>query len=114
MTLEERIKINDKIKAICPDSNRKVYVTDNWYPSYMDISGKLYVTCYVGVTYYSDEYSVKIVFFGADDFGLEKEFCTSDFAEAIKKYREFKRYAKKVPKNKALQHILYRDGFEMF
>jgi hypothetical protein len=31
--------------------------------------------------------------------------------KAIEKYKEFKKYVKKIPHNKKLQDILYKDGF---
>lgn len=96
---EYRNAMKSRIKAICPDSGRRIYVTDNWYPSFTDAqNGKLYVECYVYCTY-------------VDDFFLGKRFDSSDINEVIKVYRLFKKYAKKVPHGRNLKHILYRDGF---
>jgi hypothetical protein len=109
---ERRYAMICRIKAICPDSDRRIYVTDDWYPSYTDAqTGKLYVECYVLCTYYDGEFGAIIAFWGGDDFYLGKRFDSSDINEVIKAYRRFKKYAKKVPHGRNLQHILYRDGF---
>ena len=45
---EYRRAMGSRIRAICPDSDRRIYVTDDWYPSFTDVqTGKLYVECYV-------------------------------------------------------------------
>lgn len=104
--------MTSRIRAICPDSYRRVYVTDNWYPSFTDAqTGKLYVECYVSCTYEDGEFGAVISFWGNDDFCLGKRFDSSDINEVIKMYRRFEKYAKKVPHGRNLQHILYRDGF---
>lgn len=52
---EYRNAMTSRIEAICPNSYRRIYVTDDWYPSFTDVqTGKLYVECYVhegGVVY---------------------------------------------------------------
>lgn len=74
-------------------------------------TGRLYVDCYVRCRYYDGEFGVIISFWGGDDFVLRKRFDSSDINEVIKVYRRFKKYAKKVPHGRNLQHTLYRDGF---
>ena len=112
---ENREAMNNKIMAICPDVMRKVYVKDDWYPSFTERgTNKLYVECEVFCRYDSIGFYTKIVFWGKDDFALEKEYANDDMNEVIKAYREFRKYAKNVPQNKYLQDILYRDGFKMF
>ena len=112
--LEHRISMINKIKAVCPDSLRKVYVRDNWYPSYKESgTNKLYVECEVICSYFPKFYT-KIIFSGADDFALEKEFESSDMSEVAAMYKKFRKYAANVPQNRDLQAILYRDGFELF
>ena len=109
---EYRDAMTSRIKAICPDSDRRIYVTDNWYPSFIDAqTGKLYVECYVYCIYDDREFSTILSFWGGDDFYLGKSFDSSDINEVIKAYRQFKKYAKKVPHGRNLKDILYRDGF---
>ena len=104
-----------KIQALCPDSCRKVYVVDDWYPSCTEAgTNKLYVDCHVFCCFYDGEFYARIVFFGGDDFGLEKEFSSPNVSEVVKAYRRFRKYAKKLPHNRELAHILYRDGFKPF
>ncbi len=110
--LEHRISMINKIKAVCPDSLRKVYVMDNWYPSYKENgTNKLYVECEV-ICSYDTKFYTKIIFSGADDFAMEKEFESSDMSDVVAVYKKFRKYAANVPQNCDLQTILYRDGFQ--
>lgn len=103
---------HDKIKALCPNSYRKVYVTDDWYPSYTDDqNGREYVDCSVRCGYHQGEFFVTISFWGADDFGLGKSFAGENMYDVVKVYRNFRKYARKTPHGRNLQTILYRDGF---
>ncbi len=111
--LKHRMLMINKIKAICPDSLRKVYVKDNWYPSYKENgTNKLYVKCEVICSYFKKFYT-KIIFSGADDFALEKQFESSDISEVAVVYKKFRKYAANVPQNRDLRTILCCDGFEV-
>ena len=101
------------IKSFCPDITKKIEVIDNWYGSYTDsLTGKLYVECSITITQYCDnDYDVIVSFWGNDDFCLGKRFTTDNANEAIKKYKEFKNYVKKLPRGKKLQDVLYKDNF---
>lgn len=109
---ERRISMINKIKAVCPDSFRKVYVRDNWYPSYKEGgTNKLYVKCEV-ICSYNTKFHTMIVFSGADDFSMAKLFESSDMSDVVAMYKKFRKYAANVPQNYDLKTILYRDGFE--
>ena len=115
MDMGSRTAMINKIKAICPDSSRKVYVRDDWYPSYREAgTNRSYVNCDVICSFDSSGFYTKIIFWGADDFGLEKEFCSSNMNAVAKMYKRFRKYAKNVPQNRELKSILYRDNFQLF
>jgi hypothetical protein len=97
-----------------------IAVRDDWYPSY-NIHGKLYVkaelTCWQDV---HDEngkrykYGVQIVFYGADDTGMEKCMYTDDEQEAVFFYRKFKKFLRRLKKmhHLDLKTFLLNNGFQ--
>lgn len=101
------------IKSFCPDIIKRIEVIDNWYGSYIDpLTGKLYVECTISTIQYNDnDIDVIISFWGNDDFFLGKRFTTDNMDKAIEKYKEFKKYVKKIPRGKKLQDILYKNNF---
>lgn len=115
MTNTEYKNIVNSIKAKCPDVVKFIQVSDDWYGSY-EINNKLFVKCTIVVGYNQFEmsYYVYMDFFGNDDFGLNKVFYFNNIDETIKKYRELRRYSKKVPRKRNLKDILLRDGFIYF
>ena len=101
----------NKVMEICPDIDRKIYVTDDWYPTYED-EGGTYIKCDVLARYYNGYY-VKIIFHGGDDFTLEKETDCNTIEDVKKVYNEFVNYMNNVPQNTELKPILYEDEFKL-
>ena len=87
-----------------------VTVTDNWYPNFY--GNKIKIT--LGLYHYDEDYYVKLMAWGADDFGLE--ICIDDltFQDAIGLYNnELNTLYESIPKvtNK---DWFYNHGFERF
>ena len=118
------------IESFCPRSTSWVEVRDNWYPAY-ERNNKLWVEAtisaisgYIDYSYVGEglnhkcsekhyNYGVQIVFWGADDFALEKCIGTDDFDKAVKIYRQFRKLIRKIKKMETmdLQWFLYERGF---
>lgn len=108
--------ITRNIEAICPNVFTWIEVRDNWYPSYQ-IHNKLWVTALIQVipNYYdSEKYGIQLIFWGEDNFALEKWIKADNFSEAVNAYKFFKHLLKKIKKMNTLRlkDFLYRNGFE--
>jgi len=118
------------IESFCPKSTSWLEVRDNWYPAY-ERNNKLWVEAtisaisgYIDYSYTGEgldrkcnekryNYGVNIMFWGADDFALEKSIGTNDFDEAVKIYRQFRKLIRKIKKmgTMDLQWFLHERGF---
>lgn len=108
------------ITSKCPKRKTMIEVRDDWYPSY-SIHGKLYVeatlTCWhdaydeSGKNY---KYGVQLMFWGADDTGMEKWMYTDDEQEAVLFYRKLKKFMKRLKKMHTLdlKTFLLNNGFQ--
>ena len=69
---EEKTEKINRIKSICPDSIRRIYIDSGWCPAYTDKqTGKHYAECHVYCSYDTCYYA-RIVFWGAGNDGLGK------------------------------------------
>lgn len=101
------------IKSYCPTVRRKIYVSDDWYPCYFSIqTGKPFVEVRISTSIYDGQYIVYTSVWGADDTGLEKEFCTLSLKEAINFYRQQKKFFKKIRSGIRLKSYLIKNGYK--
>jgi len=66
--------------------DKMITVTDDWYPCFENNTVQLSMF----ISYLDKHTFVRICVWGADDFGLEKDYHDSDYNNLISKYNEWK------------------------
>lgn len=92
---------------------RRISVADNWCPCYPDGTVELSLKLYApGIN--EEECYVKITAFGMDDFGVEMEYVTDDFSDALDRFKFWDEWIfSKVPDGITVEWF-YEHGFVNF